>query len=232
MSTCDRNREILNDWVAGLADLDALDRFHLRRCPACTAALAEARELKQSLDAWTGAVTREAEQAAALPWTGRPAASRPWRRTVPWLAAAAAAAAIWWLLPARLPEPPPAPVLPHYLTSMETESTRADLVSFLSRSQLFLLGLMEPSRCLPDHVLSQRQAAERLIRQKRQLDPRLADDAFSDVRPVLEELEVLLLVLADEEDCLREHEWGQWRQLIESRSTLLRINLLQMEDRL
>lgn len=233
MSACDENRAILDDWAAGLGGLEGLDRGHTEECADCAKAFREARWLKECLQSWAGEIDDEARRAAEMPlgFAPLPQPSRPsLRRIAPWLAAAAGAALLWWVAPGWLREDPP-PALPSYLVSLDTEATRADLVSFLSRSQLFLLGLLDQTLCDVDPDL-QRLAAERLIRQKRQLEAGLGPDAFSDVRPVLEELEILLLVVADEGGCLEEEELGRWRRLIESRSTMLRINLLQMEDRL
>jgi hypothetical protein len=233
MSVCDKNRVILDDWVAGLDGLENLDNTHCRECADCAEALRDARRLKECLHSWAGEIEEEARRAAKMPPRFAPSIprNRSFRRIAPWLAAPAAAALIWWVGPGWFRSEPPRPALPSYLASLETEATRADLVSFLSQSQLFLLGLLDQTLCHADPD-SQRRAAERLIQRKRQLEPRLGSDAFADVRPVFEELEVLLLVVADEGGCLEDGELGQWRRLIEGRSTLLRINLLQMEDRL
>jgi hypothetical protein len=233
MLVCDKNRAILDDWVAGLGGLEGLDRSHGEECARCAAALRDARRLRECLRFWTEEVEEEALRAAEMPVVFAPPTRRRWsfQRIAPWPAVAAGAALLWWMAPGWFRAEPPPPALPSYLASLETEATRADLVSFLSRSQLFLLALLDQTLCSVDPA-SQRQAAERLIRQKRWLEARLGSDAFADVRPVLEELEVLLLLVADEGGCLENEELGRWSRLIESRSTLLRINLLQMEDRL
>jgi hypothetical protein len=237
MSICERHRIEVDDWVAGIGNLDTLDLDHCRDCPDCAALVAEARLLKRWLESWSAAVETEARSAADLPLIHRGRRLFVHRRAAAWLAAAAAVALFWLMAPYLLqrqyvPSPqPPSPVLGEYFASVETTATREDLLAFLSRSQLFLLELLDQSRCRPEDSAT-REAADRLIRQKRQLEARLADDSFADVQPVLEELEMLLLVVSERGGCLGEDDGGRWRQLIQSRSTLLRINLLQMEDRL
>lgn len=237
MSICERHRIVVDDWVAGIGDLDALDLDHCRACPVCGSRLAEARALKGWLESWSAAVEAEARAAADLPVVHRRRRSSVHRRVAAWLAAAAAVALLGWMTPyllqhQYLPSPhAPSPVPGEYFASLETTATRQDLVTFLSRSQLFLLELLAQSRCGPEDSATQ-AAAERLIRQKRQLETRLVGDGFADVRPVLEELEMLLLVVSEKGGCLGADDGSRWRQLIQSRSTLLRINLLQLEDRL
>ncbi len=237
MAICDRHRIVMDEWAAGIGNLDALDLDHCRTCPDCRAALEEAQTLKECLESWAAAVETEARDAAQLPVPARPRRRSQLRRATPWLAAAAATALLWWMAPytvvQRYLSAPASPlVLPDYLAALQTEAAREDLVTFLSRSELFLLGVLDQHRCHPEDSTAAQAAADRLIRQKRQLETRLTGDRFSDVRPFLDELEVLLLVVAEGGGCLGDGEVAHWRQVIQSRATLLRINLLQMEDRL
>jgi len=81
-------------------------------------------------------------------------------------------------------------------------------------------------------VAIDRKLARKLLYQKRLLDPRLNSSEFRDLKPLLDGLELLLLDIAGGDGCVRSEEIELWKGLMNSRSTLLKLNLLQMEGRL
>jgi hypothetical protein len=234
MSICEHNQEILELYALGLAELEELDQLHTRWCPSCKKALKQARSLRGALTDYASQVDQEADRLLAsrtspVPYLTR-LQTKSWQRWLPWLVAAASllfALALWVFQP-RSDLPPSESA---YLAALEAEASRLEVLSYLNRTQMFLISLMDES--LPCSEISSldtdRQIARRLIYQKRLLQPKLASLHLDDIVPLLDDLELLLLEVANSQDCA---DLQLWRSVIRSRSTLMKLNLLQMEGRI
>ena len=241
MSICERNRAALERYVCGLGSLEEFDEVHGRWCPECSSELKQAVRLRALLTDYSREIRSEAdaclvERPLHIPGTTRP---RQWLHSpfLRWGAIAASLLAVFFL--GRFwttPPPSPESALDVYLASLATESTRQDMRGYLEQAQLFLLtltdeGSEEGSDCETDQQ-AKRAIARRLLFQKRLLEPKLASQQFNDIRPVFDELELLLLTVADGKGCFKPEEYALWKKIIESRSTLMKVKLLQSRDRI
>lgn len=234
MLPCKRNEELIDQFTLGEVGLADLDQGHLEACASCRQALAEARTLRALLQEYDAQLDERADKIlernpARLP--GQAAERSPFKQPLPWLAIAASliiAFLLGWLWKAQsVPE-----VNLAYFQSLDKQATRLELLTYLGRSQMFLLSLFDGTiDCSETGFDLEQEVARKLVFQKRLLEPKLKDVRFEDLRPILNELETLLLEIANSPDCMPE-DLMLWRQVIESRSTLTKLKLLQMENRI
>jgi len=234
MSICDKNREVLEDFAAGLGDLEEFNEEHARWCPTCRKEYAEARRLRSLLAIYQAEEDREAERILEA-WP----MAMPHRRTyklsrlVRW-GALAASLLLVFLIARRYPARTESPdhLLHEYVQALGTESTRADILDYVNRTQLFLLALSEDDEDCADQDQAKRQIAMRLVFQKKLLEPNLSTPEYSDLKPLLDDMELLFLNVADGHGCFKKEEVELWKQVIESKSALMKLRLLQERDRI
>lgn len=238
MSICANNEKVLDLFAARMGTLEEFDHAHAAECSSCKSALEKTKMLQALLDSYATGIDdivafhyseeRLAKQVRAKA-KGQILLSGPYR----WLAVAASlflAVGIAYLSfhmgrESVLNSPP-------YIESLKSEAMRAEIHSYLSKSQILLLGLLDQSSNCSDDNSFEREAARRLLLQKRLLEPRLSDSRFKDLRPLISEIGLLLTEVANTEGCFREEEVKLWKRVVESRSTLMKLNLLQMKDRI
>lgn len=234
MSICENNRAVLDDYILGLGSLEGFDKSHARWCPTCRAEYKQALSLKHHFEDYAAEIGRLAdeESIASAPADHRSVIPFPVRKLAPW-AAIAASLILAFLLGSLYTEKNRA-VLPGelYLRSLEIESGRAQILAYLGRSQLFLLSLFDGTDKCGANAEAERRMAAELIFQKKLLEPRLSSAELEDIRPILDEVEFILLDISEGEGCIRDTDLLLWKEVLESRSTLLRLSLLQMEGRI
>ncbi len=239
MSICERNRAALERYVCGLGSLEEFDEIHGRWCPQCSAELKEAVRLRNLLLEYSREIqTESTSYLEAHPLRAgrlnrrRRLLQNPFLR---WGALAASLVLVFllgrWLSPSA-PSSSPNTLANTYLASLATESARHELRDYLEQAQLFLLTLTDESSDCEADQQAERGIARRLIYQKRLLEPKLASQNFNDIRPVFDELELLLLTVADGQGCFKKKDYELWKKVIESRSTLMKLKLLESRDRI
>lgn len=239
MSICEQNRAALERYVCGLGSLDDFDEVHGRWCPECSTELKQAIRLRTLLLDYSRDVRSESEAYLVehpLRTEGLVRRRRFLQNPFVRWGAIAASLVLVFLLGRLFSPSSPSPstdvVVNAYLTSLVNESTRYEMRDYLEQAQLFLLTLTnEGTDCETDQQ-AKRDIARRLIYQKRLLEPKLASGQFSDIRPVFDELELLLLTVADGKGCFKKEDYELWKKVIESRSTLMKLQLLQSRDRI
>lgn len=235
MRECKQNRKILDDYIAGLSRLEEFDSEHAWKCSRCQAAFQEAQAVHRALRAYAEVTDRIADETLFGQSSPRIPAGGAWAR-VKWLGPAAAAAALVLAVAiSQLPRFPEtqSPVFQEMLVSMENASTRQAAQDYLSQSQLFLMGMVDGTeRCEggASNRHAHREIAKRLIERKRLLKPRLSDPVWSDLKPLLDDLELLLVSVMAMENCPGEEDLQMWRSVIDRR--MERLRLLQAEGRL
>jgi hypothetical protein len=238
MSKCEKTKEILVDWTFGAGMLDGLDRKHLETCSDCRQLFEEAESLKPVLQDYSGRISQEANRLLSKARQKQSSAllsARSFRFQIPnWMKIAAgfvvAAGGIYLYNSLHFDRPEPA-----YIVKMDTLSSRGAIQSYIGKTQLFLMSLFPGEEECGDpgeSVLVDRALAEKLVYQKRLLDPKLNSDEYQDLKPLLDQLELLLMDIAGSDGCVRKDDLELWRSMIDSRSTLLKLNLLQMEGRI
>ena len=239
MSICERNRTALERYVCGLGSLEEFDEVHGRWCPECSRELNEAVRLRALLVEYSQGIRTEseaylAEHPVKLPGLvrRRRLLSNPWIR---WGSLAASLVLVFLLGRYWGPSQPSGSfdtAGDTYLASLASESARHEVRSYLEQTQLFLLTLTDESDDCQTDQQAKREIARRLIYRKRLLEPKLASQGLNDIRPVFDELELLLLTVADGKGCFKKEDYELWKQIIESRSTLMKLKLLQSRDRI
>ncbi|MEE8587454.1 MAG: hypothetical protein V3T83_21665, partial [Acidobacteriota bacterium] len=239
--------EIFDAYTVGLADSGAVDQQHLKGCPSCAQAFWEAAALRRQLEAYAQSIDEQADEriegevlrrlarhrkiAASAPL---PQLSRSWPKVAALAAMLALAALILW----RAGQPLPAPSTPSeagrtFLAAMERESARQEIRHYLDGSQLVLFGVLEGAHDCPQgdavHIAQEQQLARSLLYQKHFLDPQLARPGNESLKKICDELELLLLDVAGSEQCVQPDQVNLWREVLESRSTLVKIRLLRRE---
>ena len=237
MSTCKRNLEILDSYCVSDADLTGFDHRHAESCSSCQEALNEAIALRATLRAYVTELDGRAD--SALIGTPPPVAARPLRVPVyAWIGLAAGLAVVFLvglLHNSSAPIPPPEQAV--YLEAIDREALHSELESYLQQSQLFLMDLMDGSiSCArsapPLSLLTEKKIAFALVYQKRLLEPRLMQAGLADLRPVLDEVELLCLEILNSEDCVSPEDLELWQRMVTSGDMIMRLNLLRMEDRI
>ncbi len=238
MSKCEETKEILVNWTYGAGMLDGLDRNHIEQCSECHSLLEEAEMMRPLLLDFSGKIGQEASQllsdakkrhSAALPLE----ATRT-RRVTHWMKIAACllVAVLSVVIYSTFQSNPPEFV---YLAKMDSISSRNQIQSYVGKTQMLLMSLYSGDVKCGDEgevVIVDRELAQKLIYQKRLLDPKLNTDEFQDFKPLLDQLELLLIDIASSDGCVRNEELELWRDVMNERSTLLKMNLLQMEGRI
>ncbi len=234
MSICEKNQAILDDYILGLCDLEDFDKSHARWCPTCRAEYKLSLSLRRHLTDYAAEFNRLAEQhpVETTPDDYRLRERFSVRKLAPW-AGLAASVILAFMLGSLYTERNGATTAGDlYLRSLETESGRAQILTYLGRTQIFFLSLFDGAEKCGANAVADRKMAAELIFQKRLLEPRLLSPELEDIRPLLDEVEFILLDISEGEGCLRETDLMLWKEVIESRSTLLRLSLLQMEGRI
>ncbi len=234
MSICEKNQAILDDYILGLCDLEDFDKSHARWCPTCRAEYKQSLSLRRHLVGYAAEMNRLADQhpVETTPHHYGPQAWISIRKLAPWAGLAASVILAFMLGSLYTGRDGTTTAGDLYLRSLESESGRAQILTYLGRTQVFFLSLFDGAdKCGANAEADRRMAAE-LIFQKRLLEPRLLSPELEDIRPLLDEVEFILLDISEGEGCLRETDLMLWKKVIESRSTLLRLSLLQMEGRI
>lgn len=243
MSKCSHNRDVLDAYMLGIGGLAELDREHTRQCRACGEALAEAEDLRKLLLQYSTESARRADRVLeSVPRLPARPAGRWFGRVSPWLAAAAAVVLIV-LAPGWFGNPPdPAPVQPvisgaglAYLRQVQSDAGRDAMTTYLSQTQTLFLSLLYGTTDCEEgnvEVRAEKQMARELLRRKKLLEPELSQPDRGDVRPVFDELELLLLEVAAGDDCISRDQFNRWKQTVETRHTMQRLQLLQMKGRI
>lgn len=243
MSICEKNREILEAFSWGLSDLQGFDQAHARWCARCRSEYQEAVKVNSVLleyAAEVGAVAAETLESRPLevplnlprqeetPAAHRVSFSRPLR----WMAMAATVVIAFLAGYFYRSQPPVNPGDSLYLAALTAEGDRFEVVSYLRRSELYLLSLLDEAHdCSAETLAAERELARRLVFQKQLLEPKFETVGVPEVKALVDEIEVLLLDLSTADHCPHE-EIQSWREVLESRSTLRKLNLYQMEDRI
>jgi len=234
---CEKTLEILDLYAAGLDVQDEIDREHLKECASCRQELQRSERLRHLLAVYAADYGQEFEvdrrRNFLLNKVARGNRSRYWTKTWRWGAIAASLVAAfllgrWFTLPDR----PPTDLRGPLVEAIAAESAREEVVNYLGRTQFFLLTLMDaPADCAADNE-TKRGIARRLLYQKELLEPKLVDARYGEVRNLLDELEILLLDVAEGEGCFKAEESELWKGMLRSRSTLVKLDLLQMKGRI
>ena len=244
-SRCQKNQEILEAYTVGLADSAAVDQQHLKECPSCAQAFWEAAALRRQLEAYADSIDEQADERiedevlTRLAQHGKIAASAPLpARMWPKVAALAAMLTLASLILWRAGQPVPAPSTQSeagrtFLAALERESARQEIRHYLDGSQLVLFGVLEGAHDCPQgeavHIAQEQQLARSLLYQKHLLDPQLARPGNESLKKVCDELELLLIDVAGSEQCVQPDQVNLWREVLDSRSTLVKIRLLRRE---
>jgi hypothetical protein len=233
MSICDKNREILADFVAGLGSLEEFDDQHARSCASCRKEYAEARRLRSFLEVYRADSDRDAERylqrsPIVLPRQRTPRFGRIFR----WGALAASLLLVFMIARRYPAQPEPNLLMRDYIVALGSESARTEILEYVNRTQLLLLALMEDDDDCADEHLAKRALARRLIFQKKLLEPGLSSREYSDVKPLLDDMDLLFLNVAEGEGCFKKEEVDLWKKVIESKSALMKLHLLQERDRI
>ena len=233
MSICDNNREILADFVAGLGSLEEFNDQHARSCASCRKEYAEARRLRGFLEVFRADSDREAERyLQEAPLVFPQVGARRFGRFLRW-GALAASLLLVFLIARRYPaQPEPDLLMRDYIVALGSESARTEILDYVNRTQLLLLALMEDDDDCPDENRAKRELARRLIFQKKLLEPGLSSREYSDVKPLLDDMDLLFLNVAEGEGCFKKEEVDLWKKVIESKSALMKLRLLQERDRI
>ncbi len=234
MSICDKNRAVLEDFAVGLGGIEEFNEEHARWCPTCRKEYAEARRLRSLLAIYQAEADQEAERILeASPMILPRRRTRNLGRFLRW-GAVAASLLLVFLVARRYPARTESPdiLLQEYMQALGTESARADILDYVNRTQLFLLALSEDDPECTDEDQAKRQIAMRLIFQKKLLEPKLSSPEYSDLKPLLDDMELLFLNVAEGNGCFKKEEVDLWKKVIESKSALMKLHLLQERDRI
>jgi len=238
MSKGEKTKEILVDWTFGASMLDGLDRDHIERCTDCKTLLEEAEMMRPLLQDYSNQISQEARQLLTDAREQRSLAlpqERSYFGRIPSWMKIAACFLVGLLAVYFYTSNQTNPENPVYLANMENVSSRDAIQSYVGKSQMFLMSLFTQDIECGTHgesVVVDRELAKKLVYQKRLLDPKLNADEFRDLKPLLDQLEILLLDIAGSDGCVKDDELNLWRDVINSRSTMLKLNLLQMEGRI
>jgi hypothetical protein len=238
MSKCKETQEILVNWSFGTPLPGDLDRDHIETCSQCRQLLEQAEFVEPMLQIYREQIDQQAEKLLEdrrkLQSADFTSAQQKYSGLPYWLKIAASiilvvvAGVVYSTYRSN-------GLKPAYLTKMDELSSRKSIQSYVGKTELFLMTLFSSGVTCGENdegVLVNRELAQKLIYQKRLLDPQLSSDEFRDLKPVLDQLEFLLLDITGTDGCIRPEELELWRKAIQSRSTLLKVNLLQMEDRI
>lgn len=247
-SPCQRIQETLDAYTVGLAESSQIDQQHLKDCPSCARAFWRASALRRQLESYAQSVDEQAEggieeemlsRLAGRQVASGPSAFRRWAGVWPKLAALAATLALASLLLWRTGEPVPAPQAEsqagrNFLAAVERESARQEIRRYLDGSQLVLFGVLESAAdCQHESqavdIAQEQQLARSLLYQKHLLDPQLSQPGNESFKKVCDELELLLIDVAGSQRCVRPDQVNLWREVLDSRSTLVKIRLLRKE---
>ena len=238
MSKCDKNRDILLDWTFGGSSLEGLDYDHIESCDGCRTLLNEAESIRPALNDYSVHLGQEARKLLSEAKTKRslsvPEERLSFRRIPAWMKIAAAVV-ITILGTYFYSSLQPVSEEPIYFAQVQNESSRDAIQSYVGKTQMFLMSLFSEDVECGDHgdsIAVDRELAKKLVYQKRLLDPKLNSDEFRDLKPLLDQFEVLLIDIASGDGCVRSDEIELWKEVMNSRSTLLKLNLLQMEGRI
>ncbi|HSR52214.1 MAG TPA: hypothetical protein VLV83_15415 [Acidobacteriota bacterium] len=256
MKRCQAIQERIEAYAAGVDDswaaVESLeDRRHLRECPQCAQAWRQAQELRQGLQAWSEEAERasrgvEDELVRRLEGQGAfapaPGQRRPWIHLAAIAAALLAALLLWkGLAPGSSPlpgsstsmAPQASAASQELLRQVEVESSREEILRYLERSQLVLAALMDTSRdCNEGNQVEigyERRLAESLLFDKQLLETDLARPGNAGVRRLCDELEMVLLDVASADNCVDAQQIERWKDLLDSRSTLMRLRMASRE---
>ncbi|HSR66769.1 MAG TPA: hypothetical protein VLU25_02415 [Acidobacteriota bacterium] len=256
MRHCRQIQERIDAYAAGLADSSPIgasqeDRRHLSQCRSCAAALHQAEILRRGLEDWAGQAERssqgvEEELLSRLQGQMSPApvGHRPWIHLAAVAAALLAAVLLWKGLtppggaPALQPDGSKGQVQAsqagqELLRQVEIESSREEILRYLERSQLVLAALMDTVRDCNDgnqvEIAYERRLAESLLFEKQLLETHLSRPGNGGVRKLCDELELVLVDVAAADNCVDAQQIEQWRHLIDSRSTLMRLRMASKE---
>lgn len=242
MSQCSKNQEILDAHIVGAGSLDELDFSHAERCRRCQIALEKADRLKLLLEGYALAEDRQASNlldedsdAAAQIATALGAQERRSSNRIAIGLVAAIFCTLALSVLIRMNAPGPSLTQQRFLASLEQELMRGDLNSYLARSQTFLNSLLGANYLCADGKLqigAEKALAKKLLYQKRLLEPQLRGVAHEDLGSMLDDFEFVLIQVAGSDDCVEAEELMMWRDVLEKRATLVKLNLLQMKGRI
>lgn len=255
MNRCQAIQERLGAYVAGLDDsppaVESLeDRKHLKECRECARAWRQARHLRLGLQAWGEDADRasqgiEEELKQRLRNRGvfsPPSQGRPWIHVAAVAAGLLAALLLWrGLAPGSGPVTGPVPSSQNQvseagqalLRQVEIESSREEILRYLERSQLVLAALMDTSRNCNEgnqvEIAYERRLAESLLFDKQLLETHLERPGNAGVRRLCDELEIVLVDVASADNCVDAEQIERWKELLDSRSTLMRLRMASRE---
>ncbi len=248
---CERLREKLDSYAVELTDIREIDQEHLRTCPSCAAAFWQNDVLRRALRTYSDEIecaatagledelmSRLADSSATAPVLQAVESPSPGNRRKMrsgWTPAAAIAATLllsllglWQIWPEKT-NPSARDAL---LAAVERESSDERIVQYLNRSQFLLFSLWDSAEDCDDGLVSietEREMAQGLVFQKRLLDSQLAEPGYEDLQRLCNELEMIILDVASSDNCIDAEQIDLWRQVLQSRSTLLKLNLLRSE---
>ena len=259
MKTCIRDKQELVAYLLGDldgAEAEAVDR-HLQDCPACrrerdflkkifNGAGAAHRDLEKAMATvdWEALPERIARKVFDRPEARRPErAGRGWFPALSFRPAAAGLAAglvvgalaMFFLLRSGTFGPkPPAGVYasPEFYDRVELELARRETLSYLDKSGALLLDFVQPASADSSDLWQEglgQQQAQSLLAKKKYINSQLGRRQMAKAKELCDQVELLILELAQVSRDLSDEERAQVRERIAAGQLWLKINLVTKE---
>lgn len=236
MSKCGRLRPLLDEFALGARELPPEDREHVRSCASCGEAFRRAEAMRKAMEMYVASLDapdRGFEEEIYHRVRERIRRRRPWRAwTFGALSAAAAILAVALSWPGWHSVAGPSAAQLEMIAAVEKEATRDEVADYLAQAHFVLLSVLySHHECDGDGVELdvEREIAQSLLLQKRLIDPQLALRGNENLRNLCDDLDLVLTDLAAAGNCVDEEEIRLWKKILDSKSTLLKLNLAQRE---
>ncbi len=257
MNTCERvKRDLVAFLYRELTDEGMrFVRAHLASCPACKA---EMETLKLTLEGADTLSPVLKEALGEVDWDGLPGRvvdrvlereSRPGKRFIParsfhfflkpvyagLLAGLVVGSVATWLVlrdsAPRQPRPSQFFASAEFLENVDLEIARRETLDFLDKSQDLLLDVFQPSSHQAEFFKDPAGAmrTQDLLSRKKYLNPQLEKTQMAKAKEVCDQIEILILELAQIAGRLSPEQMEEIRNTVEERSILLKINLVRKE---